>query len=460
MPGMLLAKALKPSVCILFLAIILCSKGVSAAEKDLNFYGGYGPDVICVYPVSGPYNLLQRLLFYVLLVFAVLCRRQKWLVFGALASAMSFSGAAALHGLFLASPARKEIDLDIYGIFTVTSSGAMLTAPLLNWSSTLIWAEKRKRWIVIIWGVILLLGAIFSASAIHVNGAGFVPPQCIPPSEAASFDGSLFKNPTADCLYACAPQARLFRAKYDVMAWPNYLNRPRDITSIFLPATIIYVLAWIFIEILFRTVCLKNNKIIQFMSAPPAAQAVSLHPIRTLVQVRDRQKKNVHPTIQPISAPLATSSSCLPGQPGQPDKPRPRWAVVVTHFHIFLMFAHFAAFAVNVVMCEYRMMRLPSNEQPYEIGQWISWISVALVVVAQLLNRYLKLRWRTDEKKWASLHHGDEEMALGRHRWRFSVWQDQHMSNRRDQGHRWNDVPDGMKMIRSDSSGTLRRNSF
>ncbi|OJD11528.1 hypothetical protein AJ78_07727 [Emergomyces pasteurianus Ep9510] len=459
MPDMLQGRILNPSACILFLAI-LCSLGVSAAEENggINIYGGYGPDVLCVFPMSGPYNLLQRLLFYVLLVFAVVCRRQRWLVFGALGGAMSYSGAAALHGLFLSSPARKAVDLDIYGIFTITSSGAMLTAPLLNWSSTLIWAEKRKRCIVIIWGTILVVGAIFTASAIHVTGSDYIAPECIPHSDADAFDGSLLPNPAGDCMYACAPETRLFRLKYDVVAWPNYISRPRDITSVFLPATIIYVLAWIFIEILFRTAWLNsNNKNIQFATAASAAEAVGLHRISSLVQTRENPQKsqNVSASIQTLSSAPSSSSSWLrPPQTEkpkpQPEKPRSRCGMVFTNFHLFLMLAHFAAFVVNVVMCEYRMMKLPSNEQPYEVGQWISWVSVALLVLAQVLNRYLKLRWSCDEKK--RLSPPDEENALGRHSSRFGIWQGQQMSNP--------NAPEGMKMFRSDTSSTMRRNSF
>ncbi|PGH28455.1 hypothetical protein GX50_08807 [[Emmonsia] crescens] len=462
---MFLGKAASMSVRVLFLAI-LCSTRVFAADEDLNVYGGYGPDVLCVFTVSGPYNLLQRLLFYVLLVFAVLCRRQKWLVFGALASTMSYSGAAALHGLLLASPARKAIDLDVYGIFAITSSGAMLTAPLLNWSSTLIYAEKRERWIVIIWGILLMFGAIFTASCIHVNGAGFITPECISRSDAASFDGSLFPSSTADCLYACPPEKRLFRPKNDVVAWPNYINRPRDITSVFLPATITYVFTWIVIEILFRTVWRNKSTNIQFSSATSATGGVGLHRISTFAHGRQQDtdnSKNVSVSIQPLSLLPFPSPSRLPGQP-QSQKPRSRWAIVFTKFHLCLMFAHFAAFIVNVVMCEYRMIKFPNNEQPKEIGQWISWVSVALVVFAQTLNHYLKLRWGVDEKKRLSPQ--DEEKGLTLDHWRFGVSlaarrrQNQQMLIPGDEVLNSSCASSEMKMSRSETTNTIRRNSF
>ncbi|PGG96614.1 hypothetical protein GX51_07739 [Blastomyces parvus] len=456
--------------CRILLLAILCSTGVSAASEELNVYGGYGPDVLCVFPISGPYNLLQRILFYLLLVFAVLCRRQKWLVFGALASAMSYSGAAALHGLFLASPARKAIDLDIYGIFAVTSSGAMLTAPLLNWSSTLIYAEKRKRWIVIMWGLLLVFGAIFTAACMYVNGAGFIAPDCISRDDASSFVGSLFPSPSADCQYACPPEARVFRPRHDVVAWPNYINRPRDITSVFLPATIIYIFTWIVVEILFRTVWRNKTTNIHFATASSASDIVGLRRMGTCVHGRPdtttKKCKEVSVSTRTFSLSPSSSLSWLPG-PGQPQpqKPRSRWAVVFTNFHLFVMLAHFAAFIVNVVMCEYRMVKLPSNEQPKEIGQWISWVSVALVVFAQTLNRYLKVRWGPGEKKRLSPE--DEEKALALDRWRFGIsptarrmGDQQLMAPRGNEIFKRDDAPLRVKMFRSETTSTLRRNSF
>src|SRR5271154_1440485 len=40
--------------------------------------------VICVYPISGQYDLLSRVLYYVLLVFSIFSRHHPWLVTGAL----------------------------------------------------------------------------------------------------------------------------------------------------------------------------------------------------------------------------------------------------------------------------------------------------------------------------------------------------------------------------------------
>ncbi|KAK2789964.1 hypothetical protein FQN52_005772 [Onygenales sp. PD_12] len=436
------------------------SPGVFAGDDDLNIYGGSGPDVICVFPMSGPYNLLQRVLFYMLLVFAILGRRQRWLVFGALASAMSYSGAAALHGLLLVSPARKAIDLDVYGIFAVTSSGVMLTAPLLNWSTTLIRASKRHRYIVLLWGTVLLFGAIFTAACIYVNGAGFITPECLPPQEAATSKWAGFPSPTENCTYVCPPEARLFHRKSDVLAGPNHINRARDILSVFLPASLLYIFGWAVTELAFRT--WLRNKVSKdaeryFPNAGSATEVVGLRRLGTFMSSRQNTSKcdGMTASVQPVSP--APSSPVLPQSQGRKPWYLPMWRSA----HYYLMLAHFGAFITNVVLAEYRMKDFPMNEQPYEVGQWISWVSVALVVFAQVLNHYMKLRWGDDgDGRMASK---DVERGLPLDPWRLGS----SAARRRQEGAdtRRNEALKGetqygMKMFRSGTSSTARRNSF
>lgn len=89
----------------------------------------------CAWPVSGQYCLLNRVLFYVLLVFAVLMRRSPWLVAGALASALSYSGTAAIHamglGWYKATMVQGEQDAVV--LWAILSSACVIAVPLLNW---------------------------------------------------------------------------------------------------------------------------------------------------------------------------------------------------------------------------------------------------------------------------------------------------------------------------------------
>ncbi|EEH36301.2 hypothetical protein PAAG_00624 [Paracoccidioides lutzii Pb01] len=461
-------KASSMPVRVLFL-VIFCSTFV-LANDDLNFYGGHGPNVICVFPLSGPYNLLQRLLFYTLLIFVIIARRQKWLVLGALASTMSYSGAAAIHGMLMVSPARKSIDLDVYGVFAITSSGAMLAAPILTWSSTLMCADKRKRLIVILWGILLMFGALFTAACIHVNGAGFITPECLSRNETISFNGSLFPSPTGDCLYTCPPERRLFRPNNDVIAFPNHTNRPRDITSVFLPATLIYVFTWIVLEIILRTVFRNKPIDPQLAPAMSATEVVGMRRIGTFVQNRQNsgKPKDLNVSIQAISSPSAgessaASTSASSWSPKNPQLPKPssRWAPFCRNAPFYFAVAHFSAFIVNVVMSEFRIKDLPSNEQPKEIGQWIPWVSVALVVFSQTLNHYLKVRRGPEEK--GRFSHQDEEKAMTYDHWKFGI---SPQSRIRQQQQRKRDDLKGVgehlesMMFKNETTNTTRRNSF
>ena len=53
----------------------------------------------CSYPISGGYGRGPRYLYYFLVFFALVERRQTWIVGVALASVMAFSGAAAIHAM-------------------------------------------------------------------------------------------------------------------------------------------------------------------------------------------------------------------------------------------------------------------------------------------------------------------------------------------------------------------------
>lgn len=53
--------------------------------------------VTCEWPISGMYSRLNRVLYYVSLVFALVVRHHDWLVAGALATATTYSGAAAVQ---------------------------------------------------------------------------------------------------------------------------------------------------------------------------------------------------------------------------------------------------------------------------------------------------------------------------------------------------------------------------
>lgn len=46
--------------------------------------------ITCIYPISGSYDLLSRVLFYILMVFSLALRRHEWISMTALGTAMTY----------------------------------------------------------------------------------------------------------------------------------------------------------------------------------------------------------------------------------------------------------------------------------------------------------------------------------------------------------------------------------
>ena len=63
-----------------------------------GIFSYYGP---CGYPVSGQYGFLNRLLFYLLMIFALIARKHPWLAAAALGTAMTYAASAAVHAFAL-----------------------------------------------------------------------------------------------------------------------------------------------------------------------------------------------------------------------------------------------------------------------------------------------------------------------------------------------------------------------
>ncbi|CZR67499.1 uncharacterized protein PAC_17398 [Phialocephala subalpina] len=81
-------------------------------------------DVNCAWSISGQYGTLPRCLYYALPLFAVLARGTPWLVAGALASTLKYSGTAAIHAMGIAGYKPEQIsgEEDAIALWTILSS--------------------------------------------------------------------------------------------------------------------------------------------------------------------------------------------------------------------------------------------------------------------------------------------------------------------------------------------------
>ena len=75
--------------------------------------------VMCTFPPSGPYGVLQRMNFYATFLFILCYRHKTLLVKGAAGALMVCSGVTAIHAIALASFTarhRETFDDDIVGV--------------------------------------------------------------------------------------------------------------------------------------------------------------------------------------------------------------------------------------------------------------------------------------------------------------------------------------------------------
>ncbi|MCJ1387358.1 hypothetical protein MMC18_000201 [Xylographa bjoerkii] len=122
-------------------------------------------NALCWYPLSGNYGRLPRILFYLTLLFALLARTHQWLIAGALAAALTYSGSAAIHACLLIWRGPADGETDYWALLAIMSTSCILTVPLINWSSTLrtLGAKRDKydsasRTIIIYWGFLVSIG--------------------------------------------------------------------------------------------------------------------------------------------------------------------------------------------------------------------------------------------------------------------------------------------------------------
>ncbi|RYP43613.1 hypothetical protein DL770_011555 [Monosporascus sp. CRB-9-2] len=405
---------------------------VTAVTYPINIYGGPGPDVLCVYPLSGLYTPLQRILFYLLLIYGVLGRRQRWLVAGALASAMSYGGAAAIHSILLVSRSKSPytIDLDIYGVFAITSTGVLLTGPLLTLSTTLHRIEKEVRTIIILWALLMVVGAVLAVSSIYVKEDFVVAPACLPPEEAMTSATSLFQSPTENCTYACFQKEHSpFRSPPNVMAWPNKTDPAKDITGVFVPCIAAALPALICGIIDIRIRRGDGRRVGDHITSPSALQKYELSWIRD--RLLGRRHNHVSST--------TVSSPNLQNQTSRRIK---FWTV----FQYYYVVCSFGAFALNIILNEIRFRHLPTIEEPYEVSQWAPWVCVMLVVAAQITSHFLGRRWREQKRD-------EEEEICGPESARSTTGERRKQGELQETGLR-------MSSWHSEASGFNRRNSW
>ncbi|KAI4149250.1 MAG: hypothetical protein LQ340_004723, partial [Diploschistes diacapsis] len=157
-------------------------------------------------------------------MFALVMRDFEWLIAGALASALTYSGSAAIHACLLTWRGPASGDLDRYPLMGILSTSCILAVPLINWSSTLRHLGQPKpdpfhpdakrepgstRTVIIYWAFLVAVGYL----SIFVS---FFFPESLPfPAEIPTYSG-------LDSIQCVPPDNYLNQSAGQMPGWVNF----------------------------------------------------------------------------------------------------------------------------------------------------------------------------------------------------------------------------------------------
>ncbi|KAL2848198.1 hypothetical protein BJX68DRAFT_267645 [Aspergillus pseudodeflectus] len=209
---------------LFFLLAILPQTAASSSFLWYNATSDAG-QVECIYPISGQYALLQRILYYALLAFSVVSQGSPWLVAGALGTAMTFAASAALHATILAGTSDNSLlDLDCLGTFALVSVGSLAATVFFDYSTLL--RESPARPVFRYWAVIMIVGTICSVITLWREYPSEEPCYSDQTLNGTEIDPVLLTSPAQlglvpfNCTYACFDKRQAFRAPSDILVVP------------------------------------------------------------------------------------------------------------------------------------------------------------------------------------------------------------------------------------------------
>ncbi|KAK2815389.1 hypothetical protein FQN49_008072, partial [Arthroderma sp. PD_2] len=178
--------------------------------------------VTCVYPISGQYGFLPRLLYYCSLIFALIGRSHTWLVLGALTSAMSFAGSTAIH-LFTLSKSKSPVyDLDILVAWAILTSAGLIFIVQAHWSSSLRKSsrESGSRYVLLLWGMLLAI-ACMVARGLIVDVETPSEPACRSATGRLLTQQSELESGLFNCTYQCFGNKTSLRQSSEITVMPT-----------------------------------------------------------------------------------------------------------------------------------------------------------------------------------------------------------------------------------------------
>ncbi|KAI9698794.1 MAG: hypothetical protein M1836_003904 [Candelina mexicana] len=367
---------------------------VSATSKEpveataIDFHTEFEPEwtsAACWYPISGNYGLLNRLLYYCTLVFALIVHHHLWLVAGALATTLTYSGTAAVHACLLMWRGPADAESDRPALLAILSAACLLTVPLLNWSTTLRRLEARA--IVIYWGILVTAGfmcmfltlqswapgtdifVLTDLSNMNCTGISYVNNTVVDPwfvwtygctNPCTAYTSLSLGRPDPD-MYQPIGDLRLISNK-TLERFLGYSTNTREQR-----------------QLAFHTGYEKYG-LVMFPYILMQGLWTALFGRRRPFQVRDK----CFLFANNLNIPLLTSPQAKALQLWIAKA----WALLVYAWAVLITIISIPLFVINIVSNEFSLAEHEENEKPFQIGQWQPWAATLLALLAAVIGKY------------------------------------------------------------------------
>ncbi|KAJ9498920.1 hypothetical protein H2202_005597 [Exophiala xenobiotica] len=378
----------------------------------------------CVYPISGTYGLLPRLLFYVTLVAAIFGRSREWLIIGALVSALTYAGTAAIHMMTLVRSRAGVFDLDIMTTWAILSTGALGYIGMMHWSTTL--RNSRAKVVMILWGILVGTGLIFGRALLFDTPLSPSEPACYSSSTTeGEKGGKLLEWPVElisaefNCTYKCFGLSRPLRHRSEIQAVPHRMldNRYTQLALVLVGPIQFAAYAAISLDSLEHTPSVMCQRYVMAYLLRPDGNGDGHH--GHTGYNNDRREEMTKVVYKASMESWYGGYFVLVGYVR-----RVRWSWMKVLWASLLLPWLMLSFAIdvlclplmvtNIVLNEVTLLSggFPVNEADVAIGQWGPVVSACLVVIAACVNKGLEW-WEVRQRRRRESRMVDVDVDVG-----------------------------------------------
>jgi hypothetical protein len=330
----------------------------------------------CVYALSGTYGLLPRVVYYVTLILAIFGRTREWLVIGALVSALTYAGTAAIHQMALAEGRADIYDLDILGAWAILSTGALAYIAMMHWSSTL--RNTDARLVLLSWGILVGTGLIFGRTELFNSPLSPPEPACYSSKGQLLIYPIELVSPDFNCTYKCFSKRKPMRQANEVMAVPRSTlqNRWTDLSIVLIGPIQFAAYAALSYTSMDHSPSGVCTRIVMKFLDPKHHEAIVKHIYNASEDHMFGGYFALFHFVRRSKWSKSKAIICFLTLP---------WFVMCLVVDICAL----PLMVVNIILNElsFGIPQLPVNEANFAIGQWGPIVSSVLVIIATIMNR-------------------------------------------------------------------------